>query len=151
DDRRVIDTKEEAIARPVPLRISFDFREPQDLERVAVRVLKVERSDPARVHVPIWEALWRRRRVLDTMLSKARVCTIDVTHNDRDVLKPAIVTPGVDRNRPSTRCEVFLQLDGFPAESQPHDTHTKPEDPLEALIGLAQYLDVGDLFEPQDV
>src|SRR5258705_3175304 len=69
DDRGVVDAKEEAIA-PAPLRIALAGREPQDLERVAVRVLEVKRADPARAYVPVGEALRRRRGVLDAMLAK---------------------------------------------------------------------------------
>src|SRR5262245_16522591 len=92
DNCRVIDTKEKPVARSVPSLISLAYGKPQDLERMAVRVLEVERADPARIQVPIREALRRRRGVLDAMLSEPRVGTIHVAHDDRDVLKPTIVT-----------------------------------------------------------
>src|SRR5206468_4706304 len=93
DDRRVVDAEEEAIARLVPLQIPLAPREPQDLERVAVRILEVERADPARIRVPVWQALRRWRSVLDAMLVKRRICAIHVAHDDRDVLKPPVVAP----------------------------------------------------------
>jgi hypothetical protein len=52
-DRGVINAEEQLVGSPVPLRVAFSFRELENLEVVAVRILEVEGLDPAGVRVPV--------------------------------------------------------------------------------------------------
>ena len=91
DNRRVVDAEKQPAFGCLPLRVAFAGGELQDLERMTVGVLEVERLDSARRDVPIREPLRLGRCVLDLVLSEARIGGIHVGDDDRDVLEPAIV------------------------------------------------------------
>src|SRR3954447_11080426 len=91
DDRGVIYSQKQAIRRGVPLRIALARREPQDLQRMPVRIAKIERADAARVEVPDRQKLRPRRRMLHLVLPEPLVTAIHVADNDRDVLKPVVI------------------------------------------------------------
>ena len=85
--------------------------------------------------------------MLDLVLAQPLVRTIYIADDERDVLKPAIVTTRVHRYRPPPRCEDLGQLDKFFAELHAYYTHPHAEDALQLFVGTADYLDVRDCLE----
>src|SRR5262249_9443421 len=73
DNSRVVDAEEQAVARLAPLRVALARWEPENFKGVAVRVLEVERSDAARIRVPVGQALGRRRDLFDPVLPQPGV------------------------------------------------------------------------------
>src|SRR5262245_17423868 len=85
------------------------------------------------------------------MPAKSRIGAIHIAHDDRDVLKPSVVTPRIDRDRPSPRREVLHQLDALVAEAHAHDAYPQSKDSLQALVVLAPHLRVRDFFKTKNV
>ena len=147
----MIDAKEEFAIRRVPLRVALSVRELEDFEWVTVRVLEVERLDPARRGIPVWKALRLGRGVLDVVFTQARVCLAHVGHDDGDVLEPAIVAARVDGNRSPARREVLGELNFLAAESHADNAHAKAEHALQLVVFVAGDFLVGDFLERQHV
>src|SRR5512146_1160036 len=99
-------------------------REREDLERVAIRILEVERLDAARTGIPIGQPLWSGGRVLHPVRTQPRVCLVHVAHDDRDVLEPAVLTPRIHGNWTPARREVLRELDLLVAELHANDPRT---------------------------
>src|SRR5262249_45355252 len=83
----------------MPLRITFADPEPQNLERVLVRIFEVEGFDSSRILVPLGQRLRTIGCVFYLVLSEPLICFVHVRHNERNVLKPTIVAPRIDRDR----------------------------------------------------
>ena len=67
------------------------------------------------------------------MLAQTRVRAVHVAHDDRDVLKPAVVAAGIHRCRTATRSHILGQLDVLVTEPQPGNPHPYPEDALQPV------------------
>jgi len=82
---------------PAPARVALVGRELQDLERVAVGIAEVERLDPARLGIPVRQPLRPGGDLLDLVATEPEVGLLQVAGDDRDVLEPDVVAPGVGR------------------------------------------------------
>ena len=134
-DRRVIDAEKQSVAlrQLVPFLRSLPFRKLQDLEHVVVGILEVERPYTGSRGDVCGQSLRAGRGVLHFVCTKKRVSLVDVRNDDRDVLKPSIVTSRVDRDRTSLRSEILGELEEFRTELESHDTRTCAENSGEML------------------
>src|SRR6266536_3774474 len=91
-DCRMVNAEKQPVCRAVPLLQALVRRKLQHLHRVPIWILEVERRDARRVLVPVRKALWSRRSVFYLVLTQPGISLIHVADNDRDVLKPPIIT-----------------------------------------------------------
>src|SRR5262245_31234935 len=146
----MIDAQKEAIGLGLPLWIAFTRWELQDLQMVTIRIFEVKSLNAPSIGVPVWQPLRTGGGMLDLVLAQPLVGTIHVADDERDVLKPAIVTTRIHRDRPAPRGEEFGQLDEFLAEPHPYHPHPQAEHALKLLVDTAGNLDVRDFLERQD-
>src|SRR5262249_20032626 len=111
----------------MPLRITFADREPQNLERVLVRIFEVEGFDSSRILVPLGQRLRTIGCVFYLVLSEPLICFVHVRHNERNVLKPTIVAPRIDRDRPALWRQIFSQFDRLISELHANDPRSDSE------------------------
>src|SRR6266540_7190973 len=111
----------------MPFRIALAFGEFEHFERMPVGVAEIERADAAGVRIPIGEELRAWRCMLDLVFAQPAIGTIHVAHDDRGVLKPAIVAMGVSRDGASFGREVLGEFENLVAEAQPRDANAKSE------------------------
>ena len=86
-----------------------------------IGILEVERPDPARVGVPVGQPLRLGRGALDAVPLQPQMGLVDVVHDDRDVLEPAVVASSVGRQWPAARRDVLDEVDGLAAEPEAGD------------------------------
>src|SRR5262245_43799878 len=89
DDRRVINAEKDLRRWLVPLRAAFPWRKENDLQKMTVRIAKVERADSAGVGIPIRKALRSARGMLYMAVAQQLIGFRDVADDDRDVLEEA--------------------------------------------------------------
>ncbi len=80
----------------------------------------------------------------------ARIGLVHVRHDDRDVLKPAIVAARIHRNWPSLRRQVFGEFDGFVAKFHPDDSRPQPEEALQPFVTWAGDFNIGYFLKRQN-
>ena len=88
---------------------------------MVLRVAKVKRFDPGRPLVPLRKSLRGSGDVLDLVLPQVLVSLVHISHDDRDVLKPAIVAARVGRRRTASRDQELSELNTFVSQLQPRD------------------------------
>src|SRR5689334_22288753 len=118
----------------MPFGASLVWRERQNLQEVAVRIAKIKRLDPAGILVPVGQTLWAGRGVLDLVRSQMLIGALHITGDDRVVLEPAIVRPGIFWGRPSLGCKELGQLDKFLAQPHPRGSHPQAEHAFQMLV-----------------
>jgi hypothetical protein len=114
---------------------------------VTIGIFEVKRLNASGIGVPVRQPLRTGGGVLDLMLPQPLVSTLHIADDECDVLKPAIVTTRIHRNRSAPRGEEFGQFDAFLAEPHPYHPHPQAEHTLELFVGAAGYLDVRDFLE----
>jgi hypothetical protein len=129
----VVYAEEEAVLR-LPARIALTRWEVQHLEVVAVRIAEIERRNATGVLVPRGQRLRAGRRVSDAVRAQGSICTVHVAHDDRDVLKPAVVAARVRRNRTPLRGEELTKLEGLRAERETDYAHACAEHAIDVLV-----------------
>src|SRR5580765_41021 len=150
NDGGMVDTQKKLIRGTVPLLQALIRRELQHLNRMAIRILEVERRDARRVLVPVRKALWSRRSVFYLVLTQPGISLIHVANNDRDVLKPPIITARINWDRAPLRGEILGEFDKFVVEPHPYRAHSQAEYTFQMLIVLASDFGIRHLFERKD-
>src|SRR5208282_279423 len=136
-NRSVIDAEEQSIARAVPFFGAFVRGELKNLDGMFVRVLEIERRNARRVLIPVGKSLWTGRSIFHFVLSQAGIRFVHVTDDDRDVLKPTVVTARIHWDRPAFRRQIFREFDEFVAEPHTYHAHSQSEHTFEMLVAVA--------------
>lgn len=119
------------------------------LQRVAIRILEVERADAARGGVPVGQALRRRRDLGDAMPAQPEERLIDVVHDDRQVLEPPVVAPGALGHRAPAGLAELVQLHDLLAEPEPRDPEPRAGHAREPLPAGAAGLHDAERLEEE--
>src|SRR5215475_10639661 len=93
----MIDPQKETAVGLLPSRVTFARRKIDELEIVAVRILKVESLDAGCRLVPIRNPLRAGGGVLYFVSAQLLVGFVHIAHDDSDMLEPLIVAARVRR------------------------------------------------------
>ena len=85
--------------------------------------------------------------MLHFVLPQPRIGLVHIAHDDRDVLKPAIIAAGIDRNRPTLGREIFSELNVFIAQLHANHTHSQPKYAFEMFVILSGQFNVRYFLE----
>ena len=155
DDGRVINAKKNRSAglRPgvLPLRIAFARRKENDFQHMILRVAKIKRLDARRAFVPFRQRLRRGRDVLHLVREQPRVSRVHVAHDDRDVLKPAVVAARIRRDWSARVAGMLRERDAFVAEFQFRHAQFHMAQAEQRVLLLAAHVGNGNQFKRQRV
>src|SRR6266436_5602244 len=76
--------------------------------------------------------------MLNFELAKSGVGLVHIADNDGNVLEPAVIALGVDRNRTTAWRKELHQFDMFVSQRQAYHPQAQTKNPIEVLIGVAR-------------
>src|SRR5215469_637895 len=109
-DGGMVNTEKQPTVARVPFGCPLACGKLQHLKIVTIRVTEIKSLDSAGVRVPVWKALRATRCVFHVEAAQACVGCRHIAHDDRDVLKPAVVAARVERDRSAAWRQELLQF-----------------------------------------
>src|SRR5262249_31797268 len=107
----MVNAEEELLRGAMPFCVAFVWGKLQAFERVSIRIFEVEGLNALCFGVPLGKLLGTGRSMFDLVLPQPAVRALQVTHNDGDVLEPAVMAARVCRYRFPSGGKVFGQHD----------------------------------------
>src|SRR5215831_5691904 len=109
----------------MPLRVALVWREPEDLQRVTVRIAEIECADSPGILVPSGKQLRPRRRILNLAFTKPVVGAVHVADDDGNMLEPSVVATRIGRCGAASWGQELRQFDVFVAQAHPRHARVK--------------------------
>ena len=150
-DGGVVNSQKERVFS-LPPGVAFSRRKPQNLQVMVIRVAEIKGFDAGGGLVPFGNRLRAGGRVTHPVLTQVLVGPVHITDNNGNVLKPAVVAAGVQRDGASPLgSEIFGQQEYLPAQLQSDHSHAQSEKPLQVLIFRTMDFDLRHFFKAQDL
>ena len=122
-NRRMIDTQKQFVGFSMPFGIAFSGWKVEYLKIVLIGIPEVKRPNTGCSLIPIGNPLGTGGGMLNLVIPQPSVSTVHITHDNGDMLKPAVVTARIPGYGATFGGQIFGQLDNFAPQLDTHDAH----------------------------